>query len=158
MCSTWLVCLMTMLSPCFYHHHHHHLLLLLQGRPQMPCFISEGILPVRSCSSSSSDYFVLLICNTLDESSWIQTLYMFIPSNFISLNSFKTKYCQAFILIMWSTSVWPGMYVRKFYCTVSVILMSAVFNIHCVIKVKHCISPSFIYKYASSFTALLPMP
>jgi len=47
--------------------------------------------------------------------------------------------------------------VWKFYSTVSVIHMSAVFNIHCVIKVKHFISPSFISKHASTFTALLPM-
>ena len=94
---TWVVCLMTKLSSCFCHHlhhhhhhpnHHHHLLFLLQGRPQMPCSIPEGILPVCSCSSSNSDYFGLLIHNTLDECSWFHTLHMFIPSNFIALNSF----------------------------------------------------------------------
>jgi hypothetical protein len=54
----------------------------------MCCSISEGILPVHSWSSSNSDYFGLVIPNTLDESTWFHTLSILIPGNFVFLNSF----------------------------------------------------------------------
>jgi hypothetical protein len=116
----------------------------------MPCSISGGISSMYSCSSNNLDYFRLLIGNTLmslpDSIQCICSYPVTVYPSILSFALYKTKHCQAFVLIIWSTSVCPGLYVRKFYCTVSVILMSAVFNIPCVIKVKHCISPSFISK------------